>query len=75
MSLVNREDRKWIPQKPKCEGGVGGFVSIGITECRYALGIFGCGAAASFGLFLCEFLFKHFKEVYRILKGYREMQH
>ncbi|KAH8374046.1 hypothetical protein KR200_005612 [Drosophila serrata] len=74
VSLVNREERKWIPQKPKCEGGVGGFVSIGITECRYALGIFGCGAAASFGLFLCELVFKHFKLVYGILKGYREMQ-
>ncbi|KAH8373467.1 hypothetical protein KR009_010125 [Drosophila setifemur] len=74
VSLVNREDRKWIPQKPKCEGGVGGFVSIGLTECRYALGIFGCGAAASFGLFLCEYIFKHFKEIYRIYKGYREMK-
>ncbi|KAH8266029.1 hypothetical protein KR038_001031 [Drosophila bunnanda] len=74
VSLVNREERKWIPQKPKCEGGVGGFVSIGLTECRYALGIFGCGAAASFGLFLCEFSFKHFKLVYGIVKGYREMQ-
>uniref|UniRef100_A0A6P4E083 Uncharacterized protein LOC108038968 n=1 Tax=Drosophila rhopaloa TaxID=1041015 RepID=A0A6P4E083_DRORH len=74
VSLVNREERKWIPQKPKCEGGVGGFVSIGITECRYALGIFGCGAAASFFMFLFEFIFKHFKQVYRIIKGYREMQ-
>ncbi|XP_026833734.1 uncharacterized protein LOC6544991 isoform X2 [Drosophila erecta] len=74
VSLVNREERKWIPQKPKCEGGVGGFVSIGITECRYALGIFGCGAAVSFGLFLLEFIFKYFKQVYRIIKGYREMQ-
>ncbi|XP_065720453.1 probable glutamate receptor isoform X2 [Drosophila suzukii] len=74
VSLVNREERKWIPQKPKCEGGVGGFVSIGITECRYALGIFGCGAAASFGLFLFEFIFKHFKQVYRIMKGYQEMK-
>ncbi|XP_052845097.1 uncharacterized protein LOC128257892 [Drosophila gunungcola] len=74
VSLVNREERKWIPQKPKCEGGVGGFVSIGITECRYALGIFGCGAAASLGLFLCEFIFKNFKQVYRIVKGYRKMQ-
>ncbi|EDV40989.2 uncharacterized protein Dana_GF10798 [Drosophila ananassae] len=74
VSLVNREERKWIPQKPKCEGGVGGFVSIGLTECRYALGIFGCGAAASFGFFLLEFIVKHFKQFYRIYKGYRDLQ-
>ncbi|TMW47235.1 hypothetical protein DOY81_007687 [Sarcophaga bullata] len=43
VGLMNREERKWFPQKPKCEGGVGGFVSIGITECRYALAIFGLG--------------------------------
>ncbi|SPP76531.1 glutamate receptor 1 [Drosophila guanche] len=66
VSLVNREDRKWIPQKPKCEGGMGGFVSIGLTECRYALGIFGCGAAASFGVFLWEFILKHFRGVVRM---------
>ncbi|XP_033149434.1 uncharacterized protein LOC108598071 [Drosophila busckii] len=59
VSLVNREERKWIPQKPKCESGVGGFVSIGLTECRYAFGIFGCGAGLSFTLFLIELIWKH----------------
>ncbi|XP_001352911.3 uncharacterized protein Ir75d [Drosophila pseudoobscura] len=74
VSLMNREDRKWIPQKPKCESGMGGFVSIGITECRYALGIFGCGAAASFGVFLWEFILKHFKRVCRNIGSYKEMR-
>jgi len=69
VSLVNREERKWIPQKPKCESGVGGFVSIGLTECRYAFGIFGCGAALSFGLFLIELICKHSKGIYRIVQG------
>lgn len=70
VSLVNREERKWIPQKPKCEGGVGGFVSIGLTECRYAFGIFGCGAALSFASFLLEVIYKHSKGIYRISRGY-----
>ncbi|EDW33533.1 GL22050 [Drosophila persimilis] len=74
VSLMNREDRKWIPQKPKCESGMGGFVSIGITECRYALGIFGCGAAASFAVFLWEFILKHFKRVCRKIGSYKEMR-
>ncbi|XP_060659294.1 uncharacterized protein LOC132793396 [Drosophila nasuta] len=70
VSLVNREDRKWIPQKPKCESGVGGFVSIGLTECRYAFGIFACGAGLSFLLFLTEFVCKHSKAIFRIIQGY-----
>ncbi|XP_034483206.1 glutamate receptor U1 [Drosophila innubila] len=73
VSLVNREERKWFPQKPKCESGVGGFVSIGLTECRYAFGIFGCGAALSFGIFLIEVICKHSKGIYRIVQGYRGM--
>ncbi|KAH8419544.1 hypothetical protein KR222_005057, partial [Zaprionus bogoriensis] len=74
VSLVNREERKWIPQKPKCEGGVGGFVSIGLTECRYAFGIFGCGAALSFALFLVEVICKHSKAIYRIVRSYTGMR-
>ncbi|XP_067647955.1 ionotropic receptor 75a [Eurosta solidaginis] len=54
VGLMNREELKWFPQKPKCEGGVGGFVSIGITECRYALRIFGFGLLLSAFSFLLE---------------------
>lgn len=74
VSLVNREDRKWIPQKPKCESGVGGFVSIGLTECRYAFGIFGYGIALSFAVFLTELIRKHSKGIYKIFKSSRGMQ-
>nr|UZH23437.1 ionotropic receptor 75d [Anastrepha ludens] len=54
VGLMNREELKWFPQKPKCESGVGGFVSIGITECRYALGIFGFGLLLSALSFILE---------------------
>nr|QKN21059.1 ionotropic receptor [Bactrocera correcta] len=54
VGLMNREELKWFPQKPKCEGGMGGFVSIGITECRYALGIFGFGLLLSAFSFILE---------------------
>lgn len=54
VGLMNREELKWFPQKPKCEGGMGGFVSIGITECRYSLGIFGFGLLLSAFSFILE---------------------
>uniref|UniRef100_A0A1A9WA95 Ionotropic glutamate receptor C-terminal domain-containing protein n=1 Tax=Glossina brevipalpis TaxID=37001 RepID=A0A1A9WA95_9MUSC len=52
IGLMNREERKWFPQKPKCEGGVGGFISVGISECRYALLMFAFGIILSI-LVLC----------------------
>ncbi|XP_037955181.1 glutamate receptor ionotropic, kainate 1 [Teleopsis dalmanni] len=58
VGLMNREELKWFPQKPKCEGGVGGFVSIGITECRYALGMFGFGFFLGLFVFFFEVIFK-----------------
>lgn len=58
VGLMNREERKWFPQKPKCEAGVGGFVSIGLTECRYALLMFGFGILAGVITFCLEHTFK-----------------
>lgn len=55
---MNREELKWFPQKPKCEGGVGGFVSIGLTECRYALAMFGYGVLLAIIIFCCEIILK-----------------
>ncbi|XP_011295612.3 uncharacterized protein LOC101892589 isoform X1 [Musca domestica] len=58
VGLMNREELKWFPQKPKCEGGVGGFVSIGLTECRYALAMFGYGVLLAIIIFCCEIILK-----------------
>lgn len=55
---MNREELKWFPQKPKCQSSVGGFVSIGITECRYALAMFGYGLLASVVALFAEILMK-----------------
>lgn len=56
---MNREERKWFPQKPKCEGGVGGFVSIGITECRYAFAMFGFGLIFALAVLCVELTIKY----------------
>ncbi|KAL9905878.1 ionotropic receptor 75d [Glossina fuscipes fuscipes] len=59
IGLMNREERKWFPQKPKCEGGVGGFISVGITECRYALVMFTFGMLLSVLVLCAELIIKH----------------
>ncbi|EDW04792.1 GH23804 [Drosophila grimshawi] len=70
VSLVNREERKWIPQKPKCESAVGGFISIGLTDCRYAFVFFVCGAAISVSLLLLELLCKHRRRIHATIQEY-----
>ncbi|XP_055902992.1 uncharacterized protein LOC129939137 [Eupeodes corollae] len=58
VGLMNREELKWFPQKPKCEGSVGGFVSIGLTECRYAFALFGYGFGLAVSMLFVEILMK-----------------
>lgn len=65
---MKREERKWFPQKPKCEGGVSGFVSIGITECRYALAIFGLGSLLAILVLGVELLMKHSFKLWNFMR-------
>lgn len=67
---MNHEERKWFPQKPKCEGGMGGFVSIGITECRYALAMFGYGMLLAVMVFCSELFTKISFNIVRRVKRY-----
>ena len=65
---MNREERKWFPQKPKCEGDVGGFVSIaGITECRYALAIFGLGCVFAAAVLCVELVMKNSFKLWKFM--------
>ena len=65
---MNREDRKWFPQKPKYEGGVDGFVSIGITECRrYVLAIFGLGCVFAAAVLCVELVIKNSFKLWKFL--------
>uniref|UniRef100_A0A1I8NZ03 Uncharacterized protein n=1 Tax=Stomoxys calcitrans TaxID=35570 RepID=A0A1I8NZ03_STOCA len=70
VGLMNREELKWFPQKPKCEGGVGGFSSIGLTECRYTLAIFGYGVLLAALVFCCELMIKNSLKLIRLMKTY-----
>lgn len=64
---MNREELKWFPQKPKCEGGVGGFVSIGLTECRYALAIFGFGCLLATFVLCLELFLKNIAKISKFI--------
>lgn len=61
VGLVDRIAKIWVPQKPKCESSVGGFVSVGLTEARPALKAFAFGAIIS----CVAFLFEHVMVRYR----------
>ncbi|XP_055854899.1 uncharacterized protein LOC129918411 [Episyrphus balteatus] len=60
VGLMNREELKWFPQKPKCESSVGGFVSIGLTECRYAFALFGYGFGFAIAMLFLEISVRKF---------------
>lgn len=60
IGLIDRTHRHWIPQKPQCEGGGRGFVSVGLTEVHPAVMLLVFGAAASFGVMIIEIIFKMF---------------
>ncbi|KAM7355695.1 ionotropic receptor 75a-like [Cochliomyia hominivorax] len=59
VGLMNREERKWFTQRPKCEG-LGRFVSIGLKECRYAWAVLGWGFLFALIVLSFELLMKKF---------------
>lgn len=54
VGIMNREHRKWMPQKPQCLGNTGGFISVSLTECYPALIILLIGIAISFTFLAIE---------------------
>lgn len=47
---MKREELRWLPQKPDCEGGLGDFKSVGLVDIKPAaqLLIFGYGLSILF---------------------------
>lgn len=54
--VMNREYKKWIPQKVQCSGSIGEFVSVGLTECKPAFMVLGIGMTLAFTIFVIETL-------------------
>lgn len=62
---MNRAKRRWFPKKPICEGGVRGFITIGIAEVKPALLFLLIGMGVSFAILLIECLAKIISNQYR----------
>lgn len=54
--LMKRDQLKWIPEKPGCEGGRRGFQTVGLNEIRPAVILLLIGYGVSVLLFIIEIL-------------------
>jgi hypothetical protein len=63
VGLVDREDKRWYYQKPRCETAGQNFVSVGIQEFYPALVVLGYGIIGSVGFLVMEVLFSKRKQM------------
>lgn len=59
VGLIKREELRWVPKKPNCEGGQG-FVSVGINEIKPALYLLVAGHSIAVLLAISENVFRFF---------------
>lgn len=57
VGLIKREELRWVPKKPNCEGGQG-FVSVGMNEIKPALNFLISGYGISVLLAIAENLYR-----------------
>ncbi|KAJ4445582.1 hypothetical protein ANN_12263 [Periplaneta americana] len=62
VGLVDRENRRWFYQKPKCETAEQNFVSVGIQDFYPALVVMAYGAVFSIGMLIMEVIYYRKKE-------------
>lgn len=44
---MKRDELRWIPKKPNCDGGSRGFVTVGLSEIKPAIILLALGYALS----------------------------
>lgn len=44
---MNREEVRWVPQKPDCDGGLLGFKTVGLNEVKPAVNLLLFGYVSS----------------------------
>lgn len=57
VGLIRREEVRWVPKKPKCEGGQG-FKTVGLSEVKPAIILLLIGYGLSVGIAITEFLYR-----------------
>lgn len=55
---MKREELRWMPKKPECEGGGHDFKTVGIAEIRPAVYLLLVGYALAAFLLVSEYLFR-----------------
>ena len=56
---MKRDELRWIPPKPDCEGGSSGFVTVGLNEIKPAVFLMLLGYGLSILILGIEILFRH----------------
>lgn len=55
---MKREELRWMPKKPECEGGGHDFKTVGIAEIQPAVNLLLVGYALAVLLLVSEYLFR-----------------
>lgn len=58
VGLMKRDEIKWIPKKPDCEGGQRGFMTVGLREIKPAAFLLLIGYGSSVCIFVIEILYR-----------------
>lgn len=56
---MKRDELRWIPKKPGCEGGRRGFITVGLGEVKPATFLLFIGYGLSMLFFVAEILFSN----------------
>lgn len=59
--LMKRDELRWIPKKPDCEGGGRGFMTVGLGDTKPAAFLLLIGYASSVIIFFVEILYRKFQ--------------
>lgn len=65
---MKRDELRWIPKKPDCEGGRRGFMTVGLSEIKPAVILLLVGYGLSILIFSTEFLLRKIDERCKIQK-------
>lgn len=58
VGLMKRDEIRWIPKKPDCEGGRRGFITVGLREIKPAVFLLLIGYGSSVLIFVIEIMYR-----------------
>lgn len=67
VGLIKREELRWVPKKPNCEGGQG-FISVGMNEIKPALYLLITGYGISISIIIAEATFTRLQQVEKLVE-------